>query len=149
MALGPFLTHDSGYKSLLGSGDWVTDSHYAVLSTTAELPDQASQVNYSDIIAECTDEDYARVAITGKVVDLNATKVRFTCGKISFGNNVTISARYLFILNGIAMAPDGEDEIIGHIDLTGADDVSSVFAEFSLTPDLTNGLFEVARSSAP
>jgi hypothetical protein len=147
MAVGPFLSHDTGFKSLLGAGDWVNDAYYAVLATTSESPDRATQIDYADILNECADGDYDQVALTSKAVALNSTNVRFTCAKIDFGSTVSITARYLYILKGTAASPAGTDEIIGHIDLDGAGNVSSVSAEFSFTPSATNGLFEVERSA--
>jgi hypothetical protein len=150
MAVGPFLTHDTGYASLVGSGDWVNDAYYAVLATTGEAPDRATHVDYEDILNECADGDYDQVALTGKAVTSETGgEVQFTCDEISFGASVSITARYLFILKGTAASPANADEILGHIDLDGAGNISSVAAEFSFTPDATNGLFEVARSAAP
>jgi hypothetical protein len=150
MPVGPFLSHDTGFKTLLGTGDWTgAGAYYAVLATTSESPDRAAQVDYEDILEECADGDYDQVAITGAAAAVNSTKVRFTCSKIDFGSEVTISARYLYILEGTAASPANSDEIIGHIDLSGSGNVSSVAAEFSFTPDGTNGLFEIARSDAP
>jgi hypothetical protein len=150
MAVGPFLSHDTGFASLLGSGNWASDAYYAVLATTSETPDRAAQIDYADILAEHgATGNYDQVALSGKAVAINSTKVRFTCSKINFGADTTITARYLYILKGTAASPAGTDEIIGHVDLDGAGNVSSVSAEFSFTPDATNGLFEVARSAAP
>jgi hypothetical protein len=149
MAVGPFLSHDTGFKSLLGGDDWVNDDYYAVLATTSETPARDTQVDYEDILQECADGDYDQVALAGKAVAVNSTKVRFTCNKINFGSEVSISGRYLYILKGTAATPANTDEIVGHIDLDGSGNVSSVSAEFSFTPDATNGLFEVARTAAP
>lgn len=148
MAVGPFLTHDTGLAALLSTDDWTTDAYYAVLATTTESPDRAAQIDYEDILAECADADYDQVALAGKAVAVNSTKIRFTCNKITFGASVTISARYLYILKGTAATPATSDKIIGYIDLDGAGNLSSVNAEFSFTPNATNGLFEVARSAA-
>jgi hypothetical protein len=149
MTVGPFLSHDTGFASLLSTDDFVTEDYYAVLATTSETPDQATQVDYADILNECADGDYDQVALASKAVAVNSQKIRFTCAKINFGATVSITARYLYILKGTAASPVGTDEIIGHIDLDGAGNVSSVNAEFSFTPHATNGLFEVARSAAP
>ena len=149
MAVGPFLSHDTGYASLLGSGDWASYAYYAVLATNSETPDRDTQVDYADILAECADGDYAPVALASKAVAENSNKVSFDCAKINFGATVSISARYLYILQGAAASPVSTDEIVGHIDLDGASNISSVNAEFSFDPATTNGLFEVARTAAP
>lgn len=149
MSVGPLLSHDTGFKSLLGSDDWENDDYYAVLATTDETPDRASQVDYEDILNECDDADYDQVALTGKSVSVSDTNVQFTCDKISWGSDVTISGRYLYILKGTAATPAAGDEIVGHIDLTGNGNASSTNAEFSFTPDSTDGLFEIERTAAP
>jgi len=149
MAVGPFLSHDTGFVSLLGEGDWVNDDHYAVLATTTESPDVGAQVDYEDILEECADGDYDQIALTGEAVAEESNKVRFDCDEISFGDTVSITGRYLYILEGTAATPVAGDEIIGHIDLDGADNVSSVNAKFSFNPATTEGLFEVSRTAAP
>jgi hypothetical protein len=150
MAVGPFLTHDTGYNSVLTDDNWLTDDHYAVLATNSESPDRETQIDYEDILQECADADYSPVAITGESASIDSTKTQYSCSKIDFGSDVTISARYLYILKGTAASPANADEIIGHIDLTGAsENISSNNSEFSFTPNATYGLFEVERSGAP
>jgi hypothetical protein len=83
MAVGPFLSHDTGFKSLLGSDDFAVDDYYAVLATSSETVDRATQIDYADILNECADGDYDQVALSGKSVALNSTAVQFTCSKIT------------------------------------------------------------------
>lgn len=150
MAVGPFLTHDTGFASLLSGDDWVTDAYYAVLATTTETPDRAGQVDYVDILNEvASGGDYSPIALASKTVAVQATKIRFDCGKITFTASGNITARYLYILKGTAATPAAADEIVGHIDLNtdGAANLSSIGAEFSYDPH-ANGLFEVERSVA-
>ena len=152
MAAGPFLSHDTGFKSLLGTGNWTSAAtYYAILATNTEAPDRAAQIDYEDILAEVAGGgDYEPKAIVDGAVAVNSTKVRFTCAKLTFTAEGDISARYLYILKGTAALPVASDEIIGHIDLVGsAANISSVNSEFSFTPDGTNGLFEVLRTAAP
>lgn len=150
MTVGPFLSHDTGFKSLLGTGNWTSaGAYYAVLATHAESPNRATQIDYEDILEECEDADYDPVAITDAAVAVNETKARFTCGKILFTGEGDISGRYLYILKGTAASPANADEIVGHIDLDGAGNVASVNAEFSFTPNASNGLFEISRTAAP
>jgi hypothetical protein len=148
MPVGPFLSHDTGFKTLLGTGNWTTASaYYAVLATHTEVPNRATQIDYEDILAECADADYTRPAITDAAVAVNDTKVRFTCSKIQFTASGSVTGRYLYILKGTAAAPDNSDEILGHIDLDGSGNLSSINAEFSLTPDATGGLFRIPRTA--
>jgi len=147
MAVGPFLSHDTGFASLLSTDDWVTDDYYAVLATHSESPDRATQVDYEDILEECADGDYDQVALASKTCAVSGTDVRFDCAKITFTAAGDITARYLYILKGTAATPNNADEIIGHIDLDGAGNISSVGAEFSFDPH-ANGLFYVPRTTA-
>ena len=149
MAVGPFLSHDTNFATLLSTDNWATDDHYAVLATHSETPDRATQLDLEDILAECADADYARIDLASEAVAVNSTKIRFTCGKITFTAEGNITARYLYILKGTVATAGITDIIIGHIDLDGAGNLSSVNAEFSFTPDATNGLFEISRTAAP
>jgi len=147
MAVGPFLSHDTGFASLLGPDNWISDDYYAVLATDDETPDRASQVDYEDILEECADTDYDPIALASKTCAVNDTDVRFDCAKITFTASGDITARYLYILKGDAGSPASADEIIGHIDLDGSGNISSVGAEFSFDPH-ANGLFYVPRTTA-
>jgi hypothetical protein len=149
MAVGPFLSHDTNFANLLSTDNWVTDDHYAVLATTTETPNRVTQLDLDDILEECADADYSRQNLTGEAVAVNSTKVRFTCGKITFTAAGNVAGRYLYILKGTVAGAAGADPIIGHIDLDGAGNLSSVNAEFSFTPNSTNGLFEISRTAAP
>ena len=150
MTVGPFLSHDTGYKSLLGTGNWTSaGAYYAVLATTTETPDRATHIDYEDILEECEDADYAPVAIASASVVVTATKVVFKCAKIEFTSAGSISGQYVFVLKGTAASPAAADEIVGHIDLTGSGNATSVSGEFSLTPDADDGLFKVLRTAAP
>ena len=148
MAVGPFLSHDTGFASLLSTDDWTNDAYYAVLATTSETPDRAAQVDYEDILAEvASGGDYSPVALASKTCAVNGTNVRFDCAKITFTASGDITARYLYILKGTATSPANTDEIIGHIDLDGSGNISSVGAEFSFDPN-ANGLFQIQRTAA-
>ena len=148
MAVGPFLSHDTGFASLLSTDDWTTDAYYAVLATTSESPDRATQVDYEDILEECADGDYDQVALASKTCSVDGSNnVVFDCAKITFTAAGDITARYLYVLKGTAASPNNADEIIGHIDLDGAGNISSVGAEFSFDPH-ANGLFYVPRTTA-
>jgi len=145
-----FLTHDLGYKDQIANvEDFLGAPVTAVLVDTAQVPDRATENAYSAISAnECSDVDYAQVALTGKTIAVEGDRVRFNCAKIDFGASVSISARYLYLVFGTAGSLVAGDRILGHIDLTGTGNASSVSAEFSVTPPAT-GLFEVLRSNAP
>jgi len=148
MPVGPFITHDVYFVSLLSADNWITDNHYAVLAVSGTAPDPANQTEKSHIVGILTPGgDYNHIDLTGEAVSINSTKVQFDCSKIIFTSSGDITARYLYVLKGTVALTSDTDEIIGSIDLTGNDDVSSISSEFSFTPS-SNGLFEIARSVA-
>ena len=149
MAVGPFLSHDAGYAALLNSGNWASDAYYAVLSTTGTDPNRATHNTFNDIPNKLSVAgDYNHQALASKTATVESTKVRFTCGKITFTSSGSITARYLHIVKGTAASPQSADAVLGSIDLDGAGNASSINAEFSFTPH-ANGLFEIERTAAP
>jgi len=147
MTVGIFQSHDTGMAALLGAGDWAANNHYAMLIKTAQIVDR-THLTRADIIANvCIDADYTNVDLTGKAITLVAQKTRFDCNKILFGSAVSISGRFIYILNGTAAASIDGDIIVGCIDLnTETGDVASLAAEFSYEP-ATSGLFEISRTA--
>lgn len=144
-----FLTHDTGLRAqFAGTADFLDGGVYAVLVDAAHTPDRATDNAYSAISAnECSDADYSRQALASKTATVEATRVRFNCGKITFTASGTVSGQYVYFLYGAAATPQAADVILGHVDLTGTGNASSIGAEFSYTPS-ASGLFEVARSAA-
>jgi hypothetical protein len=145
-----FLSHVTGFVALLGADSWLTDDHYAVLVDTAGTPNRDTWDTLANVTNECTDANYIRKDITGETFaedTVDATKIKASCAKIDFGTAVTISSRYLLILKGTVAAAASTDTIVGHIDLSGSANVSSVAAEFSYTPG-ANGLFRISQSIA-
>jgi hypothetical protein len=149
MSVGPFLTHDAGFRDLLaGQEDFLGSGVYAVLVTTTHSPNRATDNAYSAISGnEATGGDYSRQALGTKSVAVEGTRVRFNCGKITFTAEGDVTGRYLYLVFGTAGSPQAGDTILGHIDLTGDGNASSISAEFSFTPH-ASGLFEVERSAA-
>ena len=149
MAVGPFITHDTNFATLLSTDNWVTDDHYAVLAVSGSTPNPSTWTEKSHIVGIKTPGgDYNHINLTGESVGVSSTKVKFDCDKITFTAAGSITARYLYILKGTVAATASTDKIIGSIDLDGVGDISSVSAEFSFDPSATNGLFEIARSVA-
>ena len=147
MAVGPFLSDDTGFSTLLSSENWETSDIYLALVTTTYNPTRGSQT-WSDISANA-DADRIALSTLNPAVGLNGTNVRFTHTKATFTEDGSKTGRYVFYLFGTAGDPQAADAVIGYIDLTGDGDAESTNAEFSFTPDATNGLFQVARTSAP
>jgi len=150
MAVGPFLSHDVGFnEQIRGDVDFLASGVAAVLVTTTHTPDRAADTQYSHISAnECADVDYSAQALGTKTIAVEATRVRFNCGKITFTASGDVTGRYLYLVYGTAASLVAGDRILGHIDLTGGGNASSINAEFSWTPH-ANGIFEITRTAAP
>ena len=149
MTVGIFQSHDVGLAALLGAGNWITDNHYAILVKSGQTVVPAGAIQ-SDIIGNvCDDAGYGHIDLTGEAINIRVTRVRFDCAKINFGATVTLSGRYVYILNGTAAGSGAGDVVIGCIDLRTENDgdVSSVAAEFSYDPAATEGLFEIGRTA--
>ena len=118
MALSPFTIQDSGLQAILnGSIDLDTSALYAVLLVGAHTPTQ-NKALYSDISAnEIADAGYVRQALTGAAIAASGKQRQFTSNPISFGSNVTLTAKYMYILRGTAASPVASDPILGWIDL--------------------------------
>jgi hypothetical protein len=150
MAVGPLLTHDAGFLAQVdGDADFSGGSVAAVLVTNTHTPDPATDVDYEDISAnESADGDYSQQALASKTVAVASTRIRFDCAKITFTAEGDITARYLYLIYGTAGSLATSDLILGHVDLTGSGNASSVNGEFSFDPH-ASGLFEILRSAAP
>ena len=144
-----FLSHDTGFLEIQDRTiNYVSDAMYAVLALSAHgTPDRATEAQYSHITNECADADYARPALSGKAISLDTTAVKYAMSKMTFTAEGNVTGRYVYICKGTAADPQAADRIIGHIDLTGSADASSINAEFSFTPHST-GLFFLPRTVA-
>lgn len=118
MPLSPMTIQDSGLAAVLnGTIDLDTSALYAVLLVGAHTPTQIKAL-YSDISAnEIVDVGYVRQALSGQAISANGKQRFFTSNPVNFGANVTLTAKYLYILKGTAAAPVGTDPILGWIDL--------------------------------
>lgn len=146
MAAGPVQWYPTGLLAIANGGvDFLTDTIKAALLVTAHTVDLADD-NFDDVSAdECADGDYAQVTLGTKTVAIASGKVRFDSADISFGNPVTISARYLVIYKDTGTP--ATSTLLGIQDLnTGGGNLSSVASTFSIpTP---NGIFEIEPNPA-
>lgn len=144
-------THDQGLLEIMNRTiDWVGGSVAAVLVTASHTADRAADTQFSHVSANQASGagGYAPVAVSGKSISLVSNKIRFNCSAISFGSNVTVAARYVFLIAGSHAALNASDRIIGHIKLSASGNVSSTNSVFSFTP-AAEGLFELLRSALP
>lgn len=135
MPVGAFTPYNDG-KERFGNGtiDWDTDAITAVLCTASYTP-AATHSTYSDVSAtECADGDYAQQQVGTKTVSETGGTVTLDSADISFGNPVTITAKYLIFVKGTAASLIAGSELFGYVNLdTGGGSVSSTASEFTVT----------------
>lgn len=144
MAAGNFTLYDNAKLLLLNGGlNMASAGITAVLLGSGYTPSAAHSA-WSDVSAnEIADSGYAEQAVSGQTVTLASGTVTVDSGDISFGTNVTLTAKYLVLVQGTAGSLTAASKLIGYCDLnTGGGTVSSTAGAFSVnTP---NGLFTAA-----
>ena len=115
-------------------------------------PDQAVLVK-DDVVAladdtdvsgnECTDGDYAPVVLGGVAMNRTGATVKLDANAVAYGDPVTISARYIYVVRRAGASLVAGDLILGYMDLNngGSANVGSTNAEFTVDWDAANGLF--------
>jgi hypothetical protein len=133
MAAGSFVIYNASKAWLLdGTFDWITDNHYLHLLTNTHVP-ALTDSTWTDIDNEVTDGDYGAVLMATEAINGGTATAtgNIDAANVSFGTNVTITARIAVVRVGTA-TPGGTDKLVGYVYLDTAADVSS-----------TNGTFEV------
>lgn len=133
MAAGAFVCTDEGKEDFFNE-DFVIDNHYWILVTASHTPNTATDITYSNVSAnECADGDYAAQDATGETCSQTTGTVTVDVGDVDFGNTVTITAKYLYLLRGTAVGKTGTDRIVGYVDLNnGGGSVSSTSGNFDI-----------------
>lgn len=126
MAASDFTFTHEGFLDLFKE-DFETDDHYAILLLETATPNAATWVDLDDVVAhECADDDYARQDCSGESLTQLDGEVTVDVGDISFGEDVSITAKYVVLLRGNVAGADGADRIVGWSDLNeGGGSVSS------------------------
>lgn len=144
MAAGAFKLYD---KSLLAVANGTINLNSATLVMTllgtGYTPNKAVDDTYSDISANIiTDPDYAPQVLAGKSFTIpSGDEVLFDTNDVSFGNPVTLSAKWAVVVVRVGGALAGTDLLLGFVDLntdSGSAVLSSTAGAFTVrTP---NGL---------
>lgn len=144
MAVGAFtLTYDGMLNWLKGDIDPDTSTLVGVLVDNAHTPSLENDNIYSDISTnECTDGDYAPVVLTGVALTRTGGTAKLDANIVSYGDPVTISARYIYVVQRAGGALVAGDLILGYMDLNdgGSANVSSTTAVFSVDWNAANGM---------
>ena len=145
MAVGTFtLTYDGKLALLNGNIDPDGDTLVGVLVDNAHTPSLENDNLYSDISGnECTDGDYAPVVLGGVAMNRTGATVKLDANAVAYGDPVTISARYIYVVRRAGASLVAGDLILGYMDLNngGSANVGSTNAEFTVDWDAANGLF--------
>jgi hypothetical protein len=148
MAVGNFTLYNTGKEALLTDNanqvDWANDTIVAVLLGNGYTP-LLTHSTYADISAQITTSpDYNPVVVTSKTSARSGGTILWDCANISYGDPVTITAKYVVIVKRTGGALTGTDQLIGYCDLdntNGTATVSSTNAVFAV--NTTNGLFDI------
>lgn len=146
MAVGAFQFFDEAKLDIVdGTIDLDGDTIAAVLLGSGYGFD-ATDLTFADIQAqEIADADYAPRLLTGAALSRIGGTGKFVSDKVSFGSSVTITAKWLVLLQSPGSPqPNNADLLIGVVDLdnsSGSATVASTNGEFSYTPHATNGWF--------
>jgi len=131
MAAGPtILYHNARLAILDGSIDLLNHSLRVALLKPSYTPDLAHMV-WADVSAhECDASDYGQQTLETKDLSLNSNVARLDAADISFGNPVTMAAKYAVIYDDSSPT----DLLISYVDLetTNSNGVSSTSSEFRI-----------------
>ncbi|CTQ45764.1 hypothetical protein [Roseibium aggregatum] len=147
MAVGAFtVVNDALERILNGTVDLDSDTFYAALITEAHTA-AVTNSTWADISAShASGTNYSPVDQSLTVAEA-AGVVTVDSNDANFGNNVTVEAKYCYILAGDEAAPAAGDAIIGYVDLddsSGTATISSTSGDFVVSWN-ASGLFTVQR----
>lgn len=133
MAAGPFVAYPSfTYRVARGDIAFLTDTIKALLATATYTLSTAHDA-LDDITNECADAGYARQTLGTKTITQDGSlRTVFDAADLDFGNNVSISGRYIIVFKDSGTA--STSYLLGYCDLTGGagGNVSSVNSDFDL-----------------
>ena len=149
MAAGEFTLTNAGQLNW-AKGDIDLDSNTitAVLVLETHTPNIATDATYNDIITnECADGDYAAVDLTGKTLaEASAGVVEFDAAQVDFGNPVSITAKYIYLVQKAGASLVAGDLIFGFMDLnTAGGSVGSVNSDFKVNWNAVNGILRLTK----
>lgn len=130
MAAGAFTFYNGG-KQAVWENNMEGVTVEAVLLTSAYTP-AATHAAYSDVSAnECADGDYASKTLTSVAVTEASGTVKWDAEDVTFGNPVTITAKYIALIIKAGAGLVAGDKLIGYMDLNTAGSAESVASSAS------------------
>jgi hypothetical protein len=145
MAAGNFTFYNTGKLYILdGTIDLDADTISAVLLDSGYTPD-ATHDTYSDISSDViADSGYAPQTLANKAVTNSSGTIKFDSDDVSFGSNVSLTAKYIVLVQQAGGSLTGTDKLIGYADLdSGGGSVSSTNSTFQVTVN-ASGWFTAA-----
>ena len=137
MAAGSFTLYGAAIEGIArGLIDLDAHSFKGLLATSSYTPNAATHDELADITNELAGGDYARVALAGLSVTRSGTSVKIDCNDISFGTNVTLSAKWCLVFDD----SHAGDALVAALDLNTASGVAVLAS--------TNGLFQITIDAA-
>jgi hypothetical protein len=149
MAAGAFKLYDNALLKILNDTIQLSSNTIvAVLTSVAHTPNKATHSTYANISGNIiADAGYAPQVVSGVTITLvpGATpEVTLDSADISFGSNVTLSAKWCHLVVRAGGSLTGTDHLVGFVDLntdSGSAVLSSTAGAFNVnTP---NGLVGV------
>ena len=147
MAAGNFTLYNSGkLNTINGTIDFDADTMVMILLGSGYTPDVATHITYADVSAsEIADADYAPQVLGTAAVSEETGTVTVDSANVSFGDPVTIEAKYAAVVRRDGASLASGDLLLGYVDLntdSGTATVSSTNSAFSVnTP---NGYYAAA-----
>ena len=147
--MSTFKVYDNGLLKICNDTiNLSTGTVFAVLTSVAHTPNKATHSTYADISANIiADAGYAAQTVTGVTITLvpGATpEILIDSANISFGTNVTLTAKWCHLVWSADGTLAAADHLLGLVDLniaSGSAVLSSTNGNFAVnTP---NGLFGV------
>ena len=132
MAAGNWIVYD-GFKEYLGDGtiDLDGDTFKMKLLTSGYTPALTHDV-VADLTNESADGDYAEQTLASVTWTKSGSTTTFDAADESFGDPVTITAKYAVIYDDTVSSPI-VDPLVCYVDLdTGGGSVSSTASSFSV-----------------
>lgn len=148
MSAGKFIPYSTAIEKIVANTLRLPHSEfYAVLLRDDYKPNKTAHGTYSSVKDYlCKDTDHRPVPVQNVAVERNGDTINIVCGSpISFGDSVTISAKYFLVVAGKHSAPTDDDSLLGYCDLrTEGGLASSTTGPFVVTVD-PSGLFSIGN----
>lgn len=148
MPAGNFVPYSNAIEKIVANKMMLpVGEFYAVLLKDTYQLDKTTHGTFADLRSHlCTNKDFSPVPVRNMAVHRNGDTVNIVCeSPVSFGDSVSITAKYFAIVAGNHASPTDGDLLLGCCDLsTDGGSASSTSGPFTISID-TNGLFSIGN----